>query len=133
MAARGRVTIGGFLAALACGMATGCLFGGGAPGTLDQLVVTQYRYNIDEAHDLTRVFGRVQNTGEKRVPAAEVVASLQSRSGALKGENRVPIPSLGAGETHDFSLDITMHGKATKVEIRVVPVGEAMSEPKEES
>jgi len=103
--------------------AAGCLFGRAATGTIDQLVVLQYRYNTDEKHDIARVFGRVKNTGDKRVPPTEIIATLRTRSGAMKGENRVALPSLEGGETHDFSLTVTMHGSVADVEIRVVPAG----------
>jgi len=86
-------------------------------------VVLQYRCNTDEKHNIARVFGRVKNTGDKRVPAAEVIATLRSRSGAMKGENRVALPSLEGGETYDFSLTVTMHGSVADVDIRVVPEG----------
>ncbi len=103
--------------------AAGCLFGRAASGTIDQLVVLQYRCNTDEKHNIARVFGRVKNTGDKRVPPAEVIATLRSRSGAMKGENRVALPSLEGGETYDFSLTVTMHGSVADVDIRVVPEG----------
>jgi len=114
-------------------MATGCLFGGRATGALDQLVVTQYRYNTDETHDITRVYGRVDNTGDKRTPAADLVVTLRSRSGAMQGENRVAIPSLNGAETHEFSLNVEMHGEPVRVDMQVVPTGEATRESKEDS
>lgn len=115
--------VGVGLAAVIVCTAAGCLFRGGARGTIDQLVVLQYRYTTDEKHDIVRVFGHVKNTGDNRVPACEVLATLRSRSGAMKGENRVALPSLGGGETHDFSLAVTMHGSVADVDIRLVPEG----------
>ena len=121
------------LAGLTAFMATGGLFGGRATGSLDQLVVTQYRYNTDETHDITRVYGRVDNTGDKRTPAADLVVTLRSRSGAMQGENRVAIPSLNGAETHEFSLNVEMHGEPVRVDMQVVPTGEATRESKEDS
>lgn len=125
--------IGIALVAALVSAAAGCLFGGRGRGSLDQLVVLQYRWNPDEEHDKARVFGRIKNTGDRPVPPAEVVATLRSRSGEMRGENRKPIPSLESGETHDFSLEVTMHGSAAEVEIRIVEPGQAPPEPKEES
>lgn len=121
------------LAGITALMATGCLFGGRATGSLDQLVVAQYRYNTDEARDVARVYGRVDNTGDKQTPAADLIVTLRSRSGAMQGQNRVGIPNLNAGETHDFSLTVEMHGKATHVDMTIVPTGASPPESEEET
>ncbi len=131
--ARVRATAILALAGITALMETGCLFGGRATGSLDQLVVTQYRYNTDETHDIARVYGRVDNTGDKRTPAADLVVTLRSRSGAMQGQNRVAIPSLDAGETYDFSLTVEMHGKTTHLDMEIVPTGASPAESQEDS
>lgn len=128
-----RATTSLILASVTALTATGCLFGGRATGSLDQLVVAQYRYNTDEARDVARVYGRVDNTGDKQTPAADLIVTLRSRSGAMQGENRVGIPNLNAGETHDFSLTVEMHGKTTHVDMTIVSTGASPPDSEEET
>ena len=112
---------GGVIAA-ACAalLLSGC---GGPRGSLDQINIVQYRYNVDEAHGLVRVLGVARNTGSERTPKAEIVATLRGRTGSLKGQNRCELPSLDAGAQRLFSLLITSHGKVDAVDMVVVPPG----------
>ena len=111
--------------------ASGCLGRGGA-GTLDQLSVTQYRYNIDAEHDLVRVYGVVRNSGEGRTPAADLVVTLLGRSGSMKGQDRVEVPALRGGDEHEFALQITSHGRTSSLDMQIVPRGEALPDESED-
>lgn len=92
-------------------------------GSLDQLAVVQYRYAIDEDSEIVRVIGSVRNTGELTTPAAEVVVTLRSRTGSMKGQNRVALEPISAGESASFALPITAHGSVESVEIEIVEAG----------
>ncbi len=95
----------------------------GPKGSLEQISVVQYRYNVDEDSDVVRVLGQVRNGGAKRTPAGEVVVTLRSRTGSSRGSNRTELPPLEAGEEHQFALAITSHGKVETVDIAIVPPG----------
>ncbi len=95
----------------------------GPKGSLEQVGVVQYRYNVDEAGDVVRVVGIVRNTGEERTPPGEVVVTLRGRTGSLKGQNRCELPSLDGGEERRFALAVTTHGKVDTVDIAVMPPG----------
>jgi len=113
------------MAALCLACVPGCR--GGGAGTIDQLVVVQYRYNLDEEHETARVYGLVRNTGEKRTPPADIIATLRGRSGSMKGQDRTELPPLCGGEERAFSLEFTSHGKTDHVEIQIVTRGEAIA------
>lgn len=115
-----------YLAACMCGC-------GGPKGSLDNVAVVQYRYNIDEENDIVRVLGLVRNTGEERTPPGEIVVTLRGRTGSLKGQNRCDLPPLEAGAKHEFALAVTSHGKVDAVEIDVVPPGMASEDANAES
>ncbi len=100
----------------------------GPKGALEQISVTQYRYNVDEDNNVVRVIGRARNGGEERTPEGEIVITLHGRTGSLKGSNRTELPSLEAGEEHRFSLAITSHGKVESVDIAIVPPGTASAD-----
>jgi len=106
---------------------TGALGLSGCPGrgrgTVEQLVVVQYRCNLDEARDIARVYGLVRNTGQKRTPPADIVVTLVGSTGSMKGQDRTEVPPLKGGEEHEFSLEFTSHGKTGHVAIQVVPRG----------
>lgn len=106
----------------------GCLFGGGPGGALDDIRVVTYRYVIDEAEDAVRVLGIVRNTGEATTPAGEVLVTLRSRTGSLKGQNRTPLKPLEAGEERQFALTITAHGSIESVDIAIVEPEQAGDE-----
>lgn len=104
-------------------LAAGC---GGPQGSLDQVSVTQYRYNVDEAGNVVRVIGVARNTGEERTPAADVVVTLVGRTGSMKGQNRAELPSLEGGAEHRFALGVTAHGRVEDLQITIVPRGEQL-------
>lgn len=108
------------LAACALVLLGGCLFGGGPAGALEDIRVVTYRYAIDEAEDAVRVLGIVRNTGEATTPAGEVLVTLRSRTGSLKGQNRTALEPLEAGEERQFALTITAHGSIESVDIEIV-------------
>jgi len=110
---------------LAACLAAGICGCGGPKGSLDDIAVVQYRYNIDEGKDVVRVLGLVRNTGEERTPAGEIVVTLRGRTGSLKGQNRCELSPLDAGAEHEFALAVTSHGKVDTVEIEIVPPGTA--------
>lgn len=116
------VLVGALIGACALGLC-GCLGRKGA-GNLDQLVVVQYRYNLDATGDTARVYGLVRNTGETRTPPADVVVTLVGSQGSMKGQDRTEVPALKGGEEREFSLEFTSHGKTDHVDIQVVPRGE---------
>lgn len=99
---------------------------GGPKGSLDQLAVIQYRYNVDDAGSVVRVVGMVRNRGEERTPAADVVVTLVGRTGSMKGQNRVELPSLAGGAEHRFAVAVTAHGRVDDVEIEIVPRGDQL-------
>lgn len=96
---------------------------GGPRGSLEQLSVTQYRYNVDESGNIVRVLGVVRNSAEERTPAADIVVTLVGRTGAEKGQNRTELPSLDGGAEHRFTLGVTAHGRVEDVQISIVPRG----------
>ncbi|MGC9318491.1 MAG: hypothetical protein ACP5KN_10735 [Armatimonadota bacterium] len=112
------------LAALIPVLLAGCPFRRGPQGSLEQLAVVTYRVAIDESADTVSLVGIVRNTGEQRTPAGELVVTLRSRTGSLKGQNRVAVAPLEAGEDRPFDLEITAHGSVEGVEIAIVEPGE---------
>lgn len=92
-------------------------------GSVDDLALVKYRYIIDESASVVRVVGEVRNEGELSAPEAEIIARLRSRTGAQKGQNRVVVPELEAGETHEFALAVTSHGAINTVDLSIVEPG----------
>jgi len=121
---RGPVLIVCVLATICVVAITGCR---DSAGSLTELVVAQYRYNLDEDHDMARVYGMVRNTGEKRTPPADIVATLRGRSGSLKGQDRTELAPLVAGEEREFALEFVSHGKTSHVDIQIIGRGEALA------
>jgi len=108
------------LVASAALLVAGC---SGPKGSLEQISVVQYRYNVDEDGDVVRVLGQVRNGGSERTPPGEIVVTLRGRTGSQKGANRTELPPLEAGEQHRFALEITSHGKVDTVDIAIIPPG----------
>lgn len=102
----------------------GCPFGRGPQGSLEQIAVVTYRVAIHDTADTVSLVGVVRNTGEHTTPAAELVVTLRSRTGSLKGQNRVAVEPLEAGEERPFDLEITAHGSVETVDIAIVEPGE---------
>lgn len=121
---RGPVLIVCVLATICVVAITGCR---DSAGSLTELVVVQYRYNLDEDHDMARVYGMVRNTGEKRTPPADIVATLRGRSGSLKGQDRTELAPLAAGQEREFALEFVSHGKTSHVDIQIIGRGEALA------
>ena len=92
-------------------------------GELDQVTIVKHRYVVDDAKDVVRVVGLARNTGELPTPDAEIVATLRSRTGSFKGQNRVALPGLGAGDEEQFALAINGHGNVESIELQVVEPG----------
>ncbi len=120
---RGSVLIAGVLATICVVAIAGCR---DDAGSLTDLVVVQYRCNPDEDHDIARVYGMVRNTGEKRTPPADIVATLRGQSGTLKGQDRTELAPLAAGEEREFALEFTSHGKTSRVDIQIIGRGETL-------
>ena len=120
---RGPFFIVGVLATICVVAMTGCR---DSAGSLTELVVVQYRWNLDEDHDIARIYGMVRNTGEKRTPPADIVATLRGRSGSLKGQDRTELAPLAAGEEREFSLEFVSHGKTSHVDIQIIGRGDTL-------
>jgi len=97
-------------------------------GSLDQITVVKMRYAVDESDDVVRVVGLARNTGELPTPDAEIIATLRSRTGSFKGQNRMELPALAAGAEQKFALAIDSHGSVESVEIAVVEPGTVLEE-----
>lgn len=95
--------------------------------------VVNYRYIIDERSSIVRVVGEVRNGTELPAPEAEIVATLHSRTGSQKGQNRVGIPGLEAGETHQFALAVTSHGALKRLDLTLVEPGTILGEEDEDA
>ena len=110
---------------------TGC--GGREVGSLEQITVVKMRYALDESDDVVRVVGLVRNTGELPTPDAEIIATLRSRTGSFKGQNRVELPELAAQAEEKFALAIDSHGSVESVEITIVEPGTVVEESGDEA
>ncbi len=117
---RGR-NIGAILLAIVAGLvvAGGCVGRGGA-GKASDVFVHRYRYNIDEEHNLVRVFGELENRGQYPVQAVVVKAIIRNRSYSKTGENIVVVKNIKPRERRTFSLTVTSHGGASTVECQVM-------------
>lgn len=102
-------------------------------GGLEQIAVVKYRYAIDESDDVVRVVGLVRNTGELPTPEAEIIATLRSRTGSFKGQNRVKLSGLAAGAEEQFALAVDAHGSVETVEIVIVEPGTIAEEGGDET
>ncbi len=102
-------------------------------GSLDQITVVKMRYAIDESEDVVRVVGLAHNTGELPTPDAEIIATLRSRTGSFKGQNRIELPALPAGAGQKFALAIDSHGSVESVEMAIVEPGTVVAEGGEDT
>jgi hypothetical protein len=106
-------------------------------GSLEQISIVKYRYVMDDSEDVVRVVGLARNTGERPTPEAEVIATLRSRTGSFKGQNRVALPSLPAGEEQQFALAVNSHGSVEAIDMEVVEPGtiteEGAQQPEDDS
>ena len=92
-------------------------------GSHDDIAVVKYRYILDGTTGIARVVGEVRNTGDLQTPEAEIIATLRSRTGSMKGHNRVAIPRIGVGESREFALAVTSHGSVNSIELTIVEPG----------
>ncbi|MGI5819780.1 MAG: hypothetical protein ACOX9R_16980 [Armatimonadota bacterium] len=91
---------------------------------LERVSVVTYRYVIDDSKNVVRVVGLVRNTdAEHPTPEAEIIATLHSRTGSFKGQNRAALPALPPGGEEQFSLAINAHGSVDTVAIEIVEPG----------
>ncbi len=87
------------------------------PGGVDDLFVTNKRFNIDNDAGVVRVYAQVENTGRGAVREARMEAILRSADGSKRGANNVILKDIAPGEKRDFSIVVTSHSKAADVEI----------------
>jgi len=109
-------------ALLAC--LAGCLLAGGCRGkaakaNLEDLLIANRRFNIDEDRGLARVYARLDNTGEGSFKRVEVHATLRSAGGDKRGENTVTLENLKPHEQRVFALAVTSHGRVSDVELEI--------------
>lgn len=112
--------------AITCAFLAGCP--GEKTGSLEQIAVVKYRYVIDESEDVVRVVGLARNMGDLPTPEAEIIATLHSRTGSFKGQNRVALPRLEPGGEQQFALAINSHGSVETVDIEIVEPGTVTEE-----
>ncbi len=87
------------------------------PGSVDDLFVTNKRFNIDNEAGVVRVYARVENTGKGIVREAKMEATLRSADGSKRGANNVILKDIAPGEKRDFSIIVTSHSQAADVDI----------------
>jgi len=97
-------------------------------GSLDQITIVKYRYSIDDSDEVVRVVGLARNSGQLPTPEGEIIATLRSRTGSFKGQNRVELPRLDPGLEQEFGIAIDSHGSVESVEIVVVEPGTVVAE-----
>lgn len=93
------------------------------------LVITRYRYQVDEKRGVTRVVAEIRNAGDKHVSAATVTAILLGPGGENRGENRTVVRDLKPGQCHTFSLIITSHGRERDVGFVISPGDSTATRP----
>jgi len=86
-------------------------------GSIDDLFVTNKRYNIDKDKGIVRVFAQVENTGEGLIRQVKMEAVLLSADGDKRGTNNVVLKDIKPGEKRNFSIAVTSHSRSHKVEI----------------
>lgn len=87
------------------------------PGSVDDLFVTNKRFNIDNDAGVVRVYAQVENTGRGAVREARMEAILRSADGSKRGANNVILKDIAPGEKREFAIVVTSHSKAADVEI----------------
>ena len=113
------------VAVVALSVLASCLAGCGCgsrgdPGSIEDLLIRRYRYNIDETHRVVRVVGEVENGGTAPVPKVEAHAILRSASGDKRGENMTVMENIAPAEVRIFSLSVTSHGRTSSVELKLM-------------
>ena len=96
----------------------GCL-AGGRRGAIDELFISNHRFNIDETAGVVRIYGRLDNLDEGHFAAIDVYATLRSTSGDSRGENKVELKNIMPHEQRPFALVVTSHDRVADVELTV--------------
>ncbi len=109
---------------LAVGMCVGALGSCGCrgeekEGSIEDLFIGRYRYNIDKNQSVVRVVGEVENKGSALVKAVEVHAILHSSGGSRRGMNMIVLKDIAPGELRTFSLTVTSHGRTSTVQLEL--------------
>ncbi len=86
-------------------------------GSIDDLFVTNKRYNIDKDKGIVRVFAQLENTGAGLIREVKMEAVLLSADGDKRGTNNVVLKDIKPGEKRNFSIVVTSHSRGHKVEI----------------
>lgn len=93
--------------------------GGSRKGALDELFISNHRFNIDEQAGVVRIYGRLDNAGEGHFAAIDVYATLRSTSGDSRGENKVELKDIKPHEQRPFALVVTSHDRVSDVDLEV--------------
>jgi hypothetical protein len=93
--------------------------GGSRKGTLDELFVSNHRFNIDEQAGVVRIYGRLDNAGAGHFAAIDVYATLRSTNGDSRGENKVELKDIKPHEQRPFALVVTSHDRVSDVDLEV--------------
>jgi hypothetical protein len=88
-------------------------------GRLDELLITNSRFNLDEDRGLVRIYGRVENTGDGFFRQVDVHALLRSAAQDNRGENTVPLDDIQPHEKRDFALTVTSAGRVKDVKLEI--------------
>lgn len=87
------------------------------PGSIEDLFVSNKRYNVDRERGIVRVFAQVVNEGEGRVRQVKMEAVLLSADGQKRGTNNIILTNIEPGEERDFAIVVTSHSHSQRVEI----------------
>lgn len=95
-------------------------------GTYDVSVlqITRYRYVIMPGDELVHVAAEVYNAGGEMVEAAVVTITGIGRNGEKRGESRVRVERLGAGEKRVVLASFKNRGRVATVEVGIEAVPE---------
>ncbi len=97
-----------------------CVTGCGSrhrPGSIEDLFISNKRYNIDKDKGVVRVFAQVENAGEGIVRVVKMEAVLLSADGDKRGTNNVVLQNIKPGEQRNFSITVTSHSRVHSVEV----------------
>lgn len=88
-------------------------------GRLEELFISNRRFNMDEDRGIARLYGRLDNTGDARFRRVEVHAVLRAQNGDKRGENSVSLEHIKPHERRVFALTVTSHGRVADVELEL--------------
>ncbi|MBC7288582.1 MAG: hypothetical protein H5T86_11200 [Armatimonadetes bacterium] len=86
--------------------------------------VRAYRYVIDPKDPLVHAVVEVENTGAETVEKAVVVIKGIGRTGEQRGEQRVVVERLAAGERRCVATSFTNRAQLATIQVCVEPVPE---------